>query len=208
MRVDHDKLIRTLVLVRLLEEQIEQFCTDPHRLPVPWQHVVTAVEQYANCAIQVVKPTAGDLRHLNGTMVRWDDDFVAIVIRAGLSTDDENVTIVKEAMHPLIDTPGDRSADTDATIEKLFTSEFFGAGNGENDHVPVVQSEHLAMIAACALLVPSRIREKLKADIAAKKTTVAREAITLGVPEHVVEIAISDTVMEYTALAAKADIAA
>ena len=199
MRVSADKLLAALVKVRILEEQMVQYCTDPMQIPVPWQSVVMAVEQYTGDKIEVVRPTTGEMKLLNGAMIRWDDGLVAIVLREELTTVDENYVIVKEAMHPLIDEDVDRSPDTDRTIDLLFKSEFFGTGNGENDHEAVVHSEHLALIIACCVLVPQRIREGLKADIDSGKTTVAKAARQHGVPEHVIDIALSDMVMQFTA---------
>src|SRR5258708_4389856 len=126
MHVDHDRLLRVMVLVRELEEQMETYCTDPKRVPVPRQHVALAVEAYTGDALQVVRPHAVDIKEINGVMMRWDDGLVVIAVRHGLSSDAENYTIVKESMHPIIDKEGDRSANAEDTLEQLFNSSFFG----------------------------------------------------------------------------------
>jgi hypothetical protein len=71
MRVSADKLLAALVKVRILEEQMVQYCTDPMQIPVPWQSVVMAVEQYTGDKIEVVRPTTGEMKLLNGAMIRW-----------------------------------------------------------------------------------------------------------------------------------------
>lgn len=179
-------------LVADLEEQMGVYCIDATRIPVPWEHVVDTVEQMAQEKITVTRvdvPAEGT----NGTIRRYSDKTADIIVQRGMAEDLDNFTIVKEATHPLIDQPEDMSPDGVATLRELVKSSWFGNGDGKHDMHPILQSEHLATIAAAAIVVPRRLRLGYRESLAAKKkTTLGKIALELSVPEHIVSLALDD----------------
>jgi len=199
MKVNLAKLLRVFQRVELLEEQMKVYCKDPERIPVPWQHVVDAVEQIAGTRVTVTRFTA-EVRAIYGMVERFDDKTARILARAGLAEDVENFTIIKEAAHILVDEDEDLSPDGVTTLEKLVMSSFFGLGKNQQDASDghqIVQSEHLATIAAAAIVVPRRERHGLIADLKSGKTTLAKTALWLKVPEAIVSLATSETFHNY-----------
>jgi Zn-dependent peptidase ImmA (M78 family) len=191
MYVDPHKALTVFQLVAELEVQMAVYCRDAKQIPVPWQNVVDTVEQMTKVRITVIRvdvPAEGT----NGSIRRYSDNTADIIVQRGMSEDLDNFTIIKEATHPLIDAPGDMSPDGVATLKELVKSSWYGNGDGKHDLHPILQSEHLATIAAAAIVVPRSRRLNYKQEMAEKKTTLGKIAIELNVPEHIVSLALDD----------------
>jgi hypothetical protein len=87
------------------------------------------------------------------------------------------------------------SPDGVATLRKLVKSSWYGTGDGKDDMDPILQSEHLATIAAAAIVVPYRLRAEYKAKLTAGTITLGKIAIELNVPVHIVSLALDDIFM-------------
>ena len=191
MLVDADKLSRVFRLVADLEAAMVQYCRDGRQTPVPWENVVDAVEQMARVRITVTRKDV-PAGHINASIKRWSDNTAEITVQGGMAQDLDNFSIIKEATHPLIDEPGDMNPNAVGTINKLVTSSYFGTGDGQHDMDPVLQSEHLATIAAAAIVVPRRLRAEYRAQLAAGTITIGKIAIELRAPDHIVSLALGD----------------
>jgi len=192
MIVNRDKVHRVFRLVAELEQTMVDYCKDGRQLPVPWQNVVDAVEQTSQVKIKVIRVDVL-AEGTNGTIRRYSDNSAEIIVQRGMSEDLDNFTIVKEGTHPLIDQPEDMSPDGVDTLRKLVKSSWFGNGDGKDDMDPVLQSEHLATIAAAAIVVPRRLRSDYKTALQMATTTIGKIAIELNVPVHIVSLALDNS---------------
>jgi hypothetical protein len=190
MKVDKEKAKRVFRLVRDLEEVMKQYCVEGGQsIPVPWENVATAVEQMTNIRI-TVKRKLVETEEPNGMVLRYDDGSADILVRPKMPDDLDNYTIIKEAMHPLVDEATDLSTDVVGTLTMLVKSSWFGKGNGDDDMDPILQSEHLATIAAAAVVVRRDRRAGYMAALTANTTTLAKIAVELNAPEPIVELAL------------------
>ncbi len=191
MYVDPDKTMRVFQLVAELETQMAVYCRDAKQVPVPWQNVIDTVEQMTQVKITVIRVDVA-AEGTNGSIRRYSDGTAEIIVQRGMAEDLDNFTIIKEGAHPLIDQPGDMSPDGVATLRELVKSSWYGNGDGKHDLHPILQSEHLATIAAAAIVVPRHLRLNYRKEMAEKKTTLGKIAIELNVPEHIVSLALDD----------------
>jgi Zn-dependent peptidase ImmA (M78 family) len=192
MHVDKDKAKRVFRLVRELEDAMEQYCVDRGQsFPVRWENVVLGVEQMTHIRIKVERKLV-EAQEPNAMVLRYSDDSADIEVRQGMTADLDNFTIIKEAMHSLVDQESDFSTDVAGTLGKLVKSSWFGKGSGAEDMDPTLQSEHLATVAAAAIVVPRSRRADYIKDITAGKTTIAKIAVEINVPERIVELALDE----------------
>jgi len=189
MQVSKEKTKRVFKLVRDLEDAMRQYCKDKgESVPVPWENVVLGVEQLVGIKIKVERKLI-ETQEPNGMILRYSDKTADIKVRPGMTDDLDNFTIIKEAMHPLVDEGNNLSTDVADTLAKLVKSSWFGDGDGKHDMDPVLQSEHLATVAGAAVVVPRPRRADYMKAVAASETTIAKIAVELNVPEHFVELA-------------------
>ncbi|HWA91797.1 MAG TPA: hypothetical protein VG889_17295 [Rhizomicrobium sp.] len=171
------------------------YCKDWRQIPVPWQNAVDAVEQTTQVKITVTRVDVL-AEGTNGTIRRYSDNTADIIVQRGMAEDLDTFTIVKESTHPLIDEEGDMSPDGVRTLRNLANSSWFGTGDGSHDMDPILQSEHLATIAAAAIVVPRRLRADYRRDLKDGKITLGKIAIQLNVPAHIVSLALNDSFHE------------
>ena len=190
MQVDKEKAKRVFRLVRDLEGAMRQYCKDNgHSIPVPWENVADGVEQMMSIRINVERKLV-EGQEPNGMILRYTDNSADIKVRRGLTDDLDNFTIIKESMHLMVDQEEHFSADVPATLKKLVKSSWYGSGDGDDDMDPILESEHLANVAAAAVVVPRSRRAGYAAAVAKNETTIEKIAVELNTPEHIVELAL------------------
>lgn len=179
--------------VRDVREALDAYCLAPGKLPVSKDDLKYAVEQVYGVKIRIF------IAPLRSHMLRGKIDMFLgeskIYLDARLNSKDTRYVLAKELCHHLVCDPEYRTADPTAIIEFIVQD---GVNSHREDAPHDVATEDLTKIAALELLFPRELRVAAKARLAQGDETVFALSEWLDIPEHMVELALSDWYMVFT----------
>ena len=179
--------------VRDVRETLDAYCLAPGKIPVAKDDLKFAVEQVYGVQISVF------LVPLRSKLLRGKIDIFDgrsnVYLDAELNSQWTRYAHAKELCHHLVCDQEYRTKDPTAIIEFIVQD---GVNSHREDAPPDVATEDLTKIAALELLFPRDLRTAAKARIASGHDSVFNLSEWLDIPEHMVELALSDWYMEFT----------
>ena len=179
--------------VRDVREALDTYCLASGKIPVSKDDLKYAVEQVYNVQITVM------LVPLKSKLLRGKIDMFEgrsnVYLDAELNSPWTRYVHAKELCHHLVCDPEYRTKDPTAIIEFIVQD---GVNSQRQDAPPDIATEDLTKIAALELLFPRELRAAAKERIAAGEDTMFSLSEWLDIPEHMVELALSDWYMTFT----------
>lgn len=188
------------VEISRVRETLNAYCLAADKVPVSLDDIEYAVvTEYGAVIEKKTLPFKSDL--VRGLIRIWDprgDEklFAQTVIDSELNSAQTRFVQTKELCHILLHCAENCTADPTEIIE-YFVQDSTRVANGDPE-TSDVKNESLADIAAYELLFPHDLREPARDRIAAATDTVFGVADWLDIPEHVVEMVISDRYIHFS----------
>lgn len=184
-----------------VRQEIRDYCLAPDQVPASVDNIQAAVQRMYGVVITKKTVRAPATSHLLGMLLRWDNNSVEILVRAGLSDELQRFVVVKEISQLILDEPEDWSPRAVETLSGLLTASQLESG-GEIDHEPElahIVGEHLAMICALVLLYPLECWERDAALVAADPNEYDKIAFRYKLPVHMIKRALSANIRSLAA---------
>lgn len=172
-----------------------QYCVAGDAIPLPKDNLKYAIEQEYNVSIDVYTvPLESTL--LRGMFERYEGGS-KIYLDGALSSAWTRYVFAKEVSHHLIANASFQTDDPYEMISAVLLDEkdIDGTGVAPLD----VQSESITKYAAIEILFPYEMRVELKKQIESGEKTSYEIATYIDIPEHLVQFALSDAYMNFSA---------
>lgn len=181
--------------VRNVRATLNAYCLEPDKVPVSLDDLKYAIEQQYDVAIKhILVPLHSDL--LRG-LIEMYEGHSTIYLDSELPLAWTRYVVVKEMSHHLVNDAEYWTTDPSAIIEFIVQD---GVGGPSDSPPKDIATEDLTKFAAVELLFPRELRQAASARINSGEDTLYTIADWLEIPEHLVELALSDRYMKFTDL--------
>ena len=180
--------------IKKVQTTLQTYCIAGDSIPLQNDNLKIAIEQTYGVEIEVnLIPLDSNL--LRGLIEKYPGKS-KIYIDIELNSSWTRYVFAKEACHHLLGGEDFNTVSPIEVIEAIILDEsgFNGSGYPGLD----VQAEILTKYAAIELLFPLEFRDKCKLDIDGGTDSTYNISVHFDIPEHLVQIALSDKYMEYS----------
>lgn len=189
MFLEEGEVLRVFEKVKTLRDQIAQYATEGLQPDIGVDTILDRISDIYSLNITMYEVDyAGDT--IAGNVERYRDGRAIIMVRSKLPEEMSRLVQVKELCHLMIDEEDDWSNDPLGVIRDMKVEFDLAHQNGDGVLNPSrpQKSEHLAMIAACALLYPCEYHALDMKKVEDGEKTVSRVALEHNLPAWVIEL--------------------
>ena len=161
-----------------------------HMVALNFAELAQAISDKSQLTVQVCAVAApGKL--VAGTVERYRDGNVLILVKHELADDLLRFVVVKELCHLVIDDEPDWTTNAVKTVKEVKAEFDLARQNGDGVSNPsrTQMSEHLAIVSAVALMYPCETHEADMLKVFNRETTIARIAMEYQMPPWTIELA-------------------
>ena len=192
MKLDWKLLPPLFQQIKIIQETLNLYCIAADAIPLPKDNLQYAVEQTYGVSIgSIMVPLKSN--RLRGAIELYQER-ATIYMDDNLNPAWQRYVFAKELGHIILGNQDFHTDDPISVIEGVIVDES-GLG-GDNIPPADVQSEVLTKLAAIELLFPFEFRQKCCDDIKDEKESIFAISRYFGIPEHLVEFALTDMYME------------
>ncbi|MGO9485686.1 MAG: hypothetical protein ACLPX9_14040 [Rhodomicrobium sp.] len=174
-------------VITQLKDALRQYCLAPDKIPVSLKDLGYAVEQLYNLEVKTKKVDA--ITTFTWGAIQFYPDRVEIYISQLLNESLARFVFAKELGQLILKDAQNVTDDPVALVSGLIQEQRL---RGTARARPDVVSEQIAIIVAVELLFPFELRATSRQRICTGDVTLQEEAKRFDIPEHIVELAISD----------------